>query len=342
MRRIIAVSAMLLMVLSFASAYARSRPDWVDGASKKYPQPQFFIGVGAVPMGKGGRKQQMDWAGDAARAEIAKSIKSEVKVTTRSQRTVGGPKAGSTQTDVVQATSRQVLEGVEVKKYYRDKRERMLYALAVLDRYKAAKNLEKRAQRIKQDIVSEVDAAGEMKDGKRYLNALSHYDRALAMATEITEIEDLINILKPSASLSLMEAPYHESTLREAIRRVKKLIRFRVAIEGPAAKVRGYAIRGLSKAGYFTGGGANAYELKGTTDVTYKGTIDMGEDMTMQIFQADLDMEVIDKASGETVGALTWSASANEKSRAMAEKSAVRALGRYVERSIAEKLGNIL
>ena len=214
MRRLISILVLTLLILSVSDAWAKRRPEWIDGASKKYPEPQFFIGVGSVPLGKGGKRQQMEWAGDSARAEIAKTIKSEVTVTTRSQRTVGGAKAGSTQTDVVQTSARQLLEGVEIKEYYRDKRDRILYALAVLDRYKAAKNLGKRAQRIKQDIVSEGDAAGEMKDEKRLLNALSHYERALAMAGEITEVEDLIGILKPAGAPTLMEAPYHEPTIR--------------------------------------------------------------------------------------------------------------------------------
>ena len=85
-----------------------------------------------------------------------------------------------------------------------------------------------------------------------------------------------------------------------------------------------------------------ANELSGTTDVTYKGTIDMGKDMTMQIYQADLDLDVIDPSSNETIGSLTWSASMNEKSSAMAEKNAVRALGRYVKDTIAERLANLL
>ena len=342
-RNIIVVIALSTLIFSASTAWAKSGPDWITGASKKYPEPRFFIGVGSTPLDKGGKGQQMEWAGDSARAEIAKSIRSEVKVTTRSERAVGSASgAKSTQTDVVTTTAKQVLEGVEIKEYYKDKKDHILYALAVLDRYEAAKDLEKRVQRIKQDIASEVDAAGEAKDKGRQLSAISHYDSALAMAGEITQIEDLINILKPGGA-SLMEAPYHESTLREAIRRLKDETRFAVSVEGPAAKVRGYLINGLSRAGYVTAaGGGKVYDLKGTTDVTYKGTIDMGKDMIMQIYQADMDLEITDPASKEVVGTLTWSASANEKSEAMAEKSAVRALGEYVERTIAEKMGNLL
>ncbi|MFA4973206.1 MAG: LPP20 family lipoprotein [bacterium] len=344
MRRIVYISAALMFIFSVSTAWAKSGPDWIGGSSKKYPEPRYFIGLGSTPLDKGGKGQQMEWAGDSARAEIAKTIRSEVKVTTRSERAVGGASgAKSTQTDVVTATAKQVLDGVEIKEYYKDKKDRILYALAVLDRYEASKNLEKRAQRIKQDLASEVDAAGDARDKGRQLSVISHYDRALAMAGEITQIEELLSILKPGGAYSLMEAPYHESTLREAIRRTREQIRFTVAIEGPAAKVRGYVINGLNRAGYVTtAAGEKTYELKGVTDVTYKGSIDMGKDMIMQIYQADLDLAIFDPASGEEVSTLTWSASANAKSEAMAEKSAVRALGEYVERTIAEKMGNLL
>ncbi len=52
----------------------------MDGASKKYSAPRYFIGVGSASLDKGGEKQKRKWAANRARAEIAKIIRSEVKV----------------------------------------------------------------------------------------------------------------------------------------------------------------------------------------------------------------------------------------------------------------------
>ncbi|MBI2980814.1 MAG: hypothetical protein HYY44_00650, partial [Deltaproteobacteria bacterium] len=76
------VLATLVVLLASGSLFARKDPDWILGNSAKYPEPQFFIGVGSVSSAKGGEKQQHQWAGDQARGEIAKILKTEVSVTT--------------------------------------------------------------------------------------------------------------------------------------------------------------------------------------------------------------------------------------------------------------------
>ncbi len=352
LHRMASVSALLIAVSLFAQqpAAAKSRPDWIDGESSKYSSPRYFIGVGAVPFDKGGRRQQMQWAGDRARAEIAKTLKAEVTVETRAERKVVGtdgryrPSSASSskQTDVVSTSSREVLEGVEIKQYYRDKKERMLYALAVLDRVEAAKRLEQSITKTKSDLLAELDEAGRLSKDDRLLPAIGHYQMALALSGEASSLEELMGVLKPTGFTPDPEIAGRATNIRKLIHELRRQISFTVTVEGPAAKVRGYLIQGLASGGYRIGGargGSHSYTLSGTTDLTYKGTIDMGKDMTMQIYQADLDLEI--SKGDENVGSLTWSASMNEKSATMAEKSAVRALGRYVKDTVAERLANL-
>jgi hypothetical protein len=346
--------ALLCIVLVLpTSSHAKSRPDWVDGTSSKYPSPRYFIGVGGVQFDKGGRRQQMEWAGDRARAEIAKTLKANVKVETRAERTVEGTTKGSKarstgvskQTDVVSTSAREVLEGVEIKQYYTDKKDRMLYALAVLDRVEASKRLEQRITKTKSDLLAELDEAGRLQKDDRLLPAIGHYQKALALSGEASALEDLMGVLKPTGYRMDPEIAGRATNIRKLIWELRRKIRFTVNVEGPALGVRSYLVQGLTGAGYAVGGkaaGPHAYDLKGTTDLTYKGTINMGKGMDMQIYQADLDLEITDPSSGETLGSLTWSASMNEKTAAMAEKNAVRALGRYVKDTVGERLANLL
>lgn len=345
-----------IVLLLPAISQAAKRPGWIDGESSRYPSPRYFIGVGAVPFDKGGRRQQMQWAGDRARAEIAKTLKAEVNVETRAERSVkengtgaqGRSPGTSTQTDVVSTTAREALEGVEIKEYYRDKKERMLYALAVLDRIEAAKALEQRLIEAKSNMLAELDEAGRLTKDHRLLPAVGHYQKALALSGAATQLEELIGVMKPTGHRVDPEIGGRASNIRKLIYELRRKIRFTVSVSGPAEKVRGYLIQGLSASGYTVGAasGDYIYDLKGNTDLTFKGTINMGEgesdDMLMQIYQADLDLEIVDPASGETLGSLSWSASMNEKSAELAEKSAVRALGRYVQDTVAERLANLL
>lgn len=343
------------VVLMPSVGHARRGPDWIDGMSKKYPEPQYFIGVGAVPMDKGGKKQQLQMAGDRARAEIAKTLRTKVSVETVAERTVKGETAGrkrtsegtSTQRDLVRASASEILDGVEIKEYHRDKKSQMLYALAILDRMKAARRLEDSASVIKGELLAEMEVAESLQTENRLLPAIGHYNKALALAGQTRRIAELIGVLKPAGPSPFAGAANYEADINRIIMGLRKRIRFTVDVKGPASNVRGYVIQGLAKAGYISksdggSGGVQTYKLECLTDLTYRGTIDMGRDMVMQIYQADLDMEVQDPNTKETVGMLTWSVSANEKTGEMAEKSAVRALGRLVQDQIADKMATLL
>jgi hypothetical protein len=110
-------------------------------------------------------------------------------------------------------------------------------------------------------------------------------------------------------------------------------------MEGPAAGITPYMIRGLG-ASTDRSADKKVYALEGTTDLTSRGELKMGEDLTVQVYTATADIIVKD-GSGETVGALTFSASANEKTDEMAKKSAVRALGSLIEKQISGKISDM-
>ena len=187
----------VVLSLSLISC-AKQRPQWIDGSSTKYPAPRYFIGVGAVPMDKGGKNQQLTWAGDRARAEIAKTLRSKVESTTTAYRRVATtsrrPETTSAQTDIVMASTNEVLEGVEIKSYYRDKSSRMLYALAVLDRTKAARKLKNEVDNIKRSMLTEMEEGGGYQEQNEILMAIRHYNRARHMSEEINSKNERIGV----------------------------------------------------------------------------------------------------------------------------------------------------
>lgn len=340
-KTILLISAIILLP---CSSFAKKAPDWIDGQSKKYPPPRYFIGVGAVSADKGGPKQQMNWAADRARAEIAKTMRVEVESTTVAQRAVVSGKkdaqSQSTQTDIVTASTNEILDGVEVKEYYRDKKGKMIYALAILDRPIAADRIQKKTDALKEELETEMDEGKNYQDKNDVLLSIRHYNRAMELAKEIENKNELISVLNPVTE----PQTNYQSDIKKILYGLKKLVRFEVKIEGPAASVRPYVVQGLSEGGFITRGeketGAQGYLLLGTTDLNYKGEVDMGPDLKVQVYQADLDLEIKNPKTDESIGALTWSVSANEKVETMAEKSAIRALGRHVQKTIADKILN--
>jgi hypothetical protein len=337
-------------------AHAKKAPDWVNGVSKKYPEPQYFIGVGTAIIGRGAEKQQMQLASDRARAEIAKTLRVNVDVTTSAERTITSQEKGkmkeskgvSQQREVVTATAGEILDDVEIKEYYSDKKDKTLYALAILDRIKAARRLEDQATHIKSNILAEMEAAEKFQKDGRFLPAIGRYNKAFLLSAQVARLGELLGVVRPIGPSPFGAEVNNEADIKRIIDGLRNKIRFDVQLEGPAANVKTYLIEGLARAGYITKAGtgnstgAQTYRLSGKTDITYRGTIDMGDEMKMQVYKADLEIEVEDPKTSETVGAMVFSANANDREQGAAEKAAVQALGRLVKDTIADRLANLL
>jgi hypothetical protein len=345
--------AILVCAFTFLSSQASAKkPDWIDGTSKKYPEPHYFIGMGEAMLGKGSEKQVHSLAADRARAEIAKSIRSSVSVDERSGRKVESSAKGksrdlsqdSYQSSSVRISAGQILEDVQIKEYYKDKKEGRLYALAALDRPKAAKRLSARLDQVLKEISTEMEMGREAQDAGNYLPAMKRYSNALSLSSGASDIAELISILKPAGPSPLSEG-LATAEIKELISRLGSMIAFEIKINDENSAIRPYIVRGLKNYGFSVGadtaGAKKSYTLDCRIDIIEKGTIDMGPGLLMNVYQADLDVEITDTSDGNVIGSMTWSANANEKSSVAAEKSAVRALGRLVEKQIGEKLVGI-
>ncbi len=348
MKKRIFITAIACVLFVSSSADAK-KPDWLEGSSAKYPSPRYFIGVGEARLGRGAEKQVMALASDRARAEIAKTIRSEVKVESIASRTSEAKRIGrklsnesrSTQTESVVVSAEEMLEGVKIEEFYKDKKSSTLYALAVLDRVKAAKNVEEKALIIKQELLDALSVAGDMQAGGILLQAMGKYGKAKMLSEDLEKTSELLTALNPTGKDPFGDGAVRPFEIQKIIDGLRSQMKFDVKITGPAEGVSLYVIRGLGVGAVSAGQkDLKTYTLEGATDVTSKGSMEMGEKLTVQVYQADLDMTVKDE-SGAVVGALTWSASANEKSDEMAKKSATRMLGRLVEKNIMEKLSGL-
>lgn len=338
---------LLLFFIFSSSAYAGGKPDWINGSSKKYPEPHYFIGVGSTNSEKGSAKQTMSWAAERARAELAKILKTEVNVVSKQERDVKSgdkshkPQSSSKLNDVIVESSNQVLEGVEVKEYYTDKKTKTIYALAVLDRVKTGDLIEGRIKRLLNDVSSEMDEGRGYQTSGKYIPAMRHYSKALTYATNLNEQKELLSVVEPTGGR--VKAGDYVSEIRNIMTELKKHVRFSVTVTGPAEMVKSYLIKGISKAGYSVGSTSEnaSYRLVGLTDVTRRGDMNMGPELNLQIYNATLDLEVQDAQSGDILGSMNFSANANEKTDEMASKYAVRALGRNVEEQLGKRLMDI-
>jgi hypothetical protein len=151
MKKLISTAPALCAVLIFgacstaqhsaAGGAARARPDWVDGTSAAYPVQSDLIGVGSA--------QALEEAEDKARGQIADFFLLQVTVKSKDTSSESLRSQGSKKVDLLfQDVSQQVetnstadIEGVEIPDTWKDPSTGRYYALAVLDRQKAAQTI---------------------------------------------------------------------------------------------------------------------------------------------------------------------------------------------------------
>jgi hypothetical protein len=125
----------LLFLTSLVSlSLAKKAPDWVNGSSQKYPDKDYFIGVGIG--------NSLDSARSNARAEIAKIFQARVMQVSQSQESESKSFSDSNSKfssamqneSTTQVITDQILQGVEIAETYQKKKD--FYALAILSKQK--------------------------------------------------------------------------------------------------------------------------------------------------------------------------------------------------------------
>ncbi|HEU0264324.1 MAG TPA: LPP20 family lipoprotein [Geobacterales bacterium] len=154
--RIAAASLVLLTLMLSACSHTPpvapppAKPAWVDGSSPRYPERLYLTAVGLGQNRRG--------AEDAARADLAKALRVKVTATTfdqmRSELSAGGSEEFSQRIESLSTTATdQTLEGVSIAENYEDPQRGLFYALAILDRDRAANLLRDRINALDAEIV---------------------------------------------------------------------------------------------------------------------------------------------------------------------------------------------
>jgi hypothetical protein len=146
------ISWVVFVWVSATTAVHAQRPEWIGGKSRAYPDGQYIVGVGSGSTREAAESQ--------ARANIGRVFKVDIKSSIRVTRQEDiKSKSGSTTSNLTERTVAKVdvgltktLEGTEIVDAWQEPSGKTFYALAVLDREKAAKILNERIQEIDGDV----------------------------------------------------------------------------------------------------------------------------------------------------------------------------------------------
>lgn len=337
---------------------AKKRPDWVEGGSKKYPSPQYFIGVGSSSTKRGVKSQQEKMAENNARAEIAKIFRVQVesqtqeKVQVQIQSQMLKKKAGkglfesASFTDAISTSTAMALEGVEVVERWTDKKDRTIYALAVLDRNKAMNLVSQNLEKEKGALGVAVSAASLAVDGGNLFFAMKQLNLAAGHALQVDVLAAQQAILSPSGYTGKEGGESQVAVIQNRLNELCHAIRFQVEVTGVIPEAKRHLLAALTREGFRSRTDpveakspipSHSYALIGQTALIDRGPIQVGG-YQAQVAQAQLDLTVKDLGTGEVVGQINWATNGNDRQLEAARLDAIRQLGKAIEDQLLQKL----
>lgn len=197
-----------------------TRPDWVDGQSKKYASSLYLSGQGSA-LTSGDAK-------DRARSDLAKQFEVALKESGKQSQTFTSEQAsGETLQSLNQKISRQLhtytsrtLQGVEIADQWYDPRRNTHYALAILSRNKTRQRLEQELQTLDQHsqqrlLQAEAEPALLARAALVQL-AINSQQQRIAVQSSL-QVVDPVGLGKP-AKLSLAELVRSRDALLKKVR----------------------------------------------------------------------------------------------------------------------------
>jgi hypothetical protein len=320
---------LLLTVLSGRIALAEGKPDWVDGVSARYPEESYLSGVGF------GDSRQM--AENSAYAALARIFKSEVRSVTREEenfrQTEKEKKVGvdrkidiQNQTNV---STQKVLEQVRVAERWTDPVSQVNYALAVLDRSKAASSLRQKTDAAEMETKEWEKRAEKSPDKLEKARALR---KAMIAAAAVEEYQSDLRIIQPArASLGVGMTPSSELR-RQLIELLGQHFQVGVHISGPhAPDVQNAILAALHDKGMISGP-EEEIVINGQVDFQESGP----QDPKWHYVRWNAHLTLEEKGTGKTFGSVNRSGREGQLSTSEADRKALFTLQKEINETIGE------
>lgn len=284
-------------------------PDWVGGASVRYPTADYLLGRGNAP--------RVEQAQERARADLAKAF--EFRVVARSEDVQGFSRDGEATSSKARVESRvasstdQVVSGVRIAELWQDPGTREQHALAILPRLPAANALRQDVAAVDAAIARAIDQSRAGSDPLRRAGAAM---RAVALSAQRDELQRSLRIVDITGRG--VEAAVSSERLRVDAQALLQQLRIAPRGEGGIAEVGELLAGALAHAGFTVSEATPDLILRGTLQIDDQGRADGWFWLRGQVA-----ITLADAASGEVRGRQAWTVKA---SAGEAETARVRLL----------------
>ena len=272
-------------------------PDWVAGASARYPDTLYLLGRGV--------SRNRDDAEDRARADLAKNFEvavnaesSDVQTFTRSTGADGVQEGGETHImrSVVARTDR-VLKGVEIADLWRAPDGSEYHALAILHRASAAQAMREDIRSLDEKTRLNVEQAGREDD---LLRRIAAAERAVVAQTERADVARALHVVQPSVGNAT--APWSlERLVRDRDALFSRLSMLPKGEGEYGAVIQPVLAAAVSEAGFHVATDAAApYQLSARLEIA-----DLGQRGDWYLYKGDLILTLRDR-DGRERGSRRW------------------------------------
>jgi hypothetical protein len=321
----------LLTPLSNRELFAADKPDWVDGLSARYPEASYLSGAGF-----GDSRQTAE---NSAYAAIARIFRSEVRSVNREEenfrQTEKEKKVGvdrkidiRNQTEV---STQKVLEQVQIVERWVDPISKVHYALAVLDRSKAASSLRQKADAAEMEA-KEWEKRAEKSPGK--LEKVRALRKAMLAAAVVEEYEGDLRVIQPGRSPLGVGLVRSTEMRRQLAELLGEHFRVGVHIRGPhASAVQDAILASLHEKG-FTSGSEEEIVISGQVDFQEAES----QDPKWHFVRWTAHLTLEEKETGKTFGSINRSGREGQLSPNEASRRALFVLQTEMNQTVGEKL----
>jgi len=326
--------SLFLLILSISDlAHSASKPDWIEGKSRKYPPEQYLTGVGYGDDRKA--------AEDSALAAIARIFQAEIHSKTSelekyTQTDVKGKTHSSRDIRIDQITSvatNKALENVTIAEVWDNESENRTYALAVMDRRHAMVTIKEKIAAIDSDVAVMQQKAVTASDKIEKARIL----RAILKSLLNREVYNTdLRIINPAGTG--IEPPATLFDVKQQLQYIlSNEIHIGVQLEGPHNKdVRSSIIEGLTKEGFSVDEKGDLEKL----DVLVRGVVSFeNADLPQWKFvRWDITIDLVNQSDGKVFGSFTRHGREGHLNFKEAEDKAVKALQKDIVNELSQQL----
>ena len=326
--------SLFLLILSISDlAHSASKPDWIEGKSRKYSSEQYLTGVGYGDDRKA--------AEDSALAAIARIFQAEIHSKTSelekyTQTDVKGKTHSSRDIQIDQITSvatNKALEDITIAEVWDDESENRTYALAVMDRRHAMVSIREKITAIDSDIAVMQQKSVTVSDKIEKARTI----RAILKSLLDREVYNTdLRIINPSGTG--IEPPMTLFAVKQQLQAIlSNEIHIGVQLEGPHNKdVRSSIIEGLTKEGFSVEEQGDIENL----DILVRGVVSFeNADLPQWKFvRWDITIDLVNQTNGKVFGSFTRHGREGHLNFREAEDKAVKALQKDIVNELSQQL----